>query len=151
MDLVVAWPASGVRFLLDVTIRSPFARELARPHLQPGAAALNGERDKLSHYGEAVTPFALEPFGRAGPRALQALAAMHRESCEFGRLRPGTGRASALSLRALRADLEATVVQHAAQASLQALGASTAQALGWAASPQRRAARPARARGGGAG
>ena len=148
MDVVVSWPASGVRFWLDVTIRSPFARELTRPHLRPGAAALNGERDKHAHYGAAVTAFAMEPFGRMGAEALQAMAAMHRESCEFGRLRPGTGRASALSLRAFRADLEAAVVQHAAQASLRALGASTVQALGWASSPHRRAARPARAGGG---
>ena len=75
--------------MLDVTVRSPFDRELARPNQQPGAVALNGERGKLSHYGEAVAPFATEPFGRAGPQALQALAATHRESCEFGRLRPG--------------------------------------------------------------
>ncbi|CAK0897411.1 unnamed protein product [Prorocentrum cordatum] len=136
MDLVVAWPASGQQFLLDVTVRSPFASELRHQHLQPGVAARNGEKDKLAHYGPSVTPFAVELFGQLGPAALHALAAMHMVSCECGRLRPGTGRASALNLRAVRADLEAAVVQSAAQQAM----ASSLQALGWAGRRAQRAA-----------
>ena len=47
------------------------------------------------------------------------------------RTRSGPGRA--LSLRALRVDIEAAVVQPVAQTSLLALGASTLQAFGWTA------------------
>ena len=148
MDLVVRWPASGVEFLIDVTVRSPFARELTRPHLLPGEAALGGERDKLAHYGPAVVPFALEPFGRLGGRARQVLAALHKESAEYGKLRPGAGRPVALHLRAVRAELEAAVVRAAAQTALLALGASAVQALGWAAGQRGRAPRQARAAGG---
>ena len=90
----------------------------------------------------------METFGRMGPSAQHALAAMHRVSCEYGKLRPGVGRASALNVRAARADLEAAVVQHAAQQVLTAFGACAVQALGWAG---RRAARPARAGAGGPG
>eukprot|EP00969_Alexandrium_andersonii_P199415 8807106-Alexandrium_andersonii.AAC.1 len=67
---------------------------------------------------------------------------MHRESCEYGRQRPGTGRATALCLRSLRADIEAAVVRNTAQTTLQALGASTLAALGWTSGPSRRAHRP---------
>ena len=152
MDLVVTWPAAGQHFLLDVTVRSPCASELRDQHLRPGVAACNGEKDKLSHYGPSVTPFAVELLGRLGPAALHALAAMHRVSCEYGRLRPGTGRASALNLRAVRADLEAAVVQSAAQQALAALGASSLQALGWAGRRAQRAAHAgAGGQGGGAG
>jgi len=140
MDLVVRWPASGRCFWLDVTVRSPFAADLVRPHERPGEAARSGEADKRSHYGEAVIPFAMEPFGRLGPQALHAVAALHKESGDYGKLRPGTGRTVALHLRALRADLEATVVRAAAQQTLLALGSCAVQALGW---PARRDARPA--------
>ena len=141
MDLVAWWPASGRRFLVDVTVRSPFASELQRPHVLPGEAARGGEADKRAHYGEAVVPLSLETFGRFGPQALQLASALHWESCEFGRLRPGCGRAVALPLRALRADLEAAVVLGAAEQSLAALGCTAVQALGW---PASRAAKPAR-------
>ena len=148
MDVVVQYPASGVRFLLDVTVRSPFAAELSQPHARPGEAARGGEKDKYAHYGAAVAPFAVESFGRFGVQAQQVLAALHKESCEYGKLRPGTGRPTALNLRALRADIEAVVVQHSAQHVLRALGASSLQALGWAGA---RAARPAQRGGGGGG
>ena len=120
-----------MRFLIDVTVRSPFARELCQPHCRPGVAASNGESDKISHYGPAVVPFAIEQFGRLGLMARQALTAMHRESSDYGKLRPGTGRAQAVCLRALRADIEAAVVRSCAQTTLVALGASALPALGW--------------------
>ncbi|CAK0812429.1 unnamed protein product [Prorocentrum cordatum] len=120
MDLVVWWPGGSRRYLLDVTIRSLFAAGLTTPHLLPGAAAREGEKDKTRHY-------------RA---ALQALATLHRESAEFGRLRPGTTNASALALGRLRADLEAEVARHAAQTQLAALGGMSLRALGWATSAQ---------------
>jgi len=139
MDLVAWWPASGRRFLIDVTVRSPFAREVKRPHANE--AVRGGEADKRAHYGEAVAPLALEPFGRLGPAALQLLAGLHKESADYGRLRPGTGRATALNLSALCADVEAAVVQGTAEQTLAALGCTAVQALGW---PACRAAKPAR-------
>ena len=138
MDLVVWWPGGSNRYLLDVTIRSPFASGLTTPHLLPGVAAKEGEKDKTRHYGMVVLPFAMETGGRLGRAALQALTALHRESAEFGRLRPGTTRAGALALGRLRADLEAEVARHAAQTQLAALGGMSLQALGWATGFQQR-------------
>ena len=132
MDLVAWWPGGSRRYLLDVTIRSPFAAGLTTPHLLPGAASKEGEKDKTRHYGMVVLPFAMEPGGRLGSAALQALTALHRESAEFGRLRPGTSRAGALAIGRLRADLEAEVARHAAQTTLAALGGMSLRALGWA-------------------
>ena len=77
------------------------------------AAARKGEKDKTQHYGMVVLPFAMEPGGRFGQSALQALTTLHRESAEFGRLRLGTSRASALALGRPCADLEAQVARHA--------------------------------------
>jgi len=143
MDLVAWWPASGKHFMIDVTVRSPFARGLSDPSRKPGVAAAAGERDKVVRYGPAVLPFAVEQFGRLGAVARQTLAALHRESCDYGRPQPGSGRAVALSLRALWADIEAAVVQTVAQTTLLALGASALPALGWIASERGRAERPA--------
>ena len=143
MDLVVWWPGGSRRFLIDVTVRSPFAAGLSNPHLVPGAAAREGEKDKVRHYGSTVLPFAIEQGGRAGVGALESILALHRESCEYGRLRPGCGRAAVLSVRRLRADMEAEVVRHVAQTALAALGGLALRALGWAAAAEgwRRAGR----------
>ena len=155
MDLLAWWPGGSRRFLLDITIRSPFAADLTNAHIVPGAAARAGERDKIGHYGPTVVPFAVEQGGRLGASAQQAVMMLHRESTEFGRMRPGGGRAAVLNLRRLRADLEAEVVRHVAQTGLAALGGQALRALGWASAAERwrRARRPGGAgeRGGGGG
>ena len=122
LPLSPSFPPLLLRFLIDVTVRSPFARGLGDVAGAPGAAANAGERDKASRYGPAVVPFAVEQLGRLGGAARQVLAALHRESCEYGRLRPGTGRTAPLSLRAARADIEAAVVLASAQRAILALG-----------------------------
>ena len=43
------------------------------------------------------------------------VAELHKESADYGRLRPGTGRATALNLRTLRAELEAAVLRGSTQ------------------------------------
>ena len=48
------------------------------------------------------------------------------------------GLRTALNLRVIRADIEATVAQHTAQHILRALGAGTLQALVWAGTRARR-------------
>ena len=40
---------------------------------QPAAAAIAGEKDKLHRYGPEVLPFAVETFGRLGPKAEEFL------------------------------------------------------------------------------
>ena len=142
LPLSPSFPPLLLRFLIDVTVRSPFARGLGDVAGAPGAAANAGERDKASRYGPAVVPFAVEQLGRLGGAARQVLAALHRESCEYGRLRPGTGRTAPLSLRAARADIEAAVVLTSAQTAILALGGSSLPALGWVAGERGRAARP---------
>ena len=77
--------------MIDVTIRSPFARGLSDPSRKPGVAAAAGERDKVVRYGPAVLPFAVEQFGRLGAVARQTLAALHRESCATGGRSPALG------------------------------------------------------------
>ena len=70
-------------------------QEHASIHANGRLANAGGEADKRAPYGEAVAPLALEPFGRLGPAALQLLAGLHKESADYGRLRPGTGPAAA--------------------------------------------------------
>ena len=140
MDVFAAWPGSTKRFLIDVTIRSPHASYVRRAHCVPGAAARRGETDKLSHYGNSVSPFSVEPGGRIGSMGLRLLASLHRESAEFGKLRPGTGRPQSLYLRAMRAEVETAIVSSAAQLNLLALGTLAVQALGWPAYDRRRRA-----------
>ena len=132
MDVYVVWPGSGRRFLIDATVRSAFATHLHHVDKVPGAAARKGEMDKLAHYGPTVTALAMEPLGRMGADGLALLAALHKESSEYGKPRPGTGRVAPLNTRALRVDLEAVVVSAAAQQVLTSFGTAAVQALGWA-------------------
>ena len=132
MDVYAVWPGSGRRFLIDATVRSAFATHLRHVDTVLGVAARNGELDKLRHYGPTVTALAMEPLGRMGADGLALLAALHKESSEYGKPRPGTGRTAPLNARALRVDLEAVVVSAAAQQVLTSLGTAAVQALGWA-------------------
>ncbi|CAK0847114.1 unnamed protein product, partial [Prorocentrum cordatum] len=72
-----------------------------------GVAARSGGKDEAQHFGSRVT-------------------------CERGKLRPGTGQASALHLRSARADLEAAVVQSAAQRSRRSPHSVPARSRRWA-------------------
>ena len=133
IDLVVQWPGSR-RYLIDVTIRSPFAASCALAATRPGVAALGGDKDKLRHYGATVWSMAVEPSGRLSAGALQLLAQLHRESCEYGTPAPGGDRTRTLQLPRLRAQLEAEVIRQDAARSLEALGAAGPRTLGWASS-----------------
>ena len=115
MDVYAVWPGSGRRFLIDATVRSAFATHLRHVDTVPGIAARQGELDKHAHYGPMVTALAMEPLGRMGADGLALRAALHKESSEYGKPRPGTGRTTPLNARARRADLEAVVVSAAAQ------------------------------------
>ena len=95
----------------------------------------------------------MDARAQAGHRGLALVACAQRWARELAKLAaareakpsqqdgapPGSGRAVALSLRALRADIEAAVVQTAAQTTLLALGASALPAFGWIASERGRA------------
>eukprot|EP00973_Karenia_brevis_P001730 235239-Karenia_brevis.AAC.1 len=64
MDLVVSWPGTGTRYLIDATIRCQFAQRYERAHLVPGVAAGCGDADKHTRYGTEVRPLAFEAGGR---------------------------------------------------------------------------------------
>ena len=130
MDVVATWPG-GQRFLVDVTIRSPFAGGLTA-QAEAGAAAAAGAEDKRRHYDHSVWPFALEPSGRLDVAGLALLAALVRDASNLGPSMPGTGRAGRLREAALRAEIEADVAKCDAARSLTALGSEAPSSLGWA-------------------
>ena len=132
MDLVVRWP-SGKQYLIDVTIRSPFAKELRDAHTRPGAAAMGGERDKERWYGRAVRTLAIEQSGRLSVQAWQLMAELHRDASELGKLIAGTQRRTALRLAMARAELESEVARYDAIRCLAALGCMAVQSIGWTA------------------
>ena len=54
LDVIACGPDDYERFLIDVTVRTPHARKCGKAAMIPGAAALNGEADKLRRFGEHV-------------------------------------------------------------------------------------------------
>ena len=131
----VAWTSwrlgRGQRFLVVVTIRTPFAGGLAA-EAEPGAAAVAGAEDKRRHYDHSVWPFAIEPAGRLDVAGLALLAVLVRDASHPGPAMPGTGRAGRIREAALRAESEAEVAKHDAARSLTALGPEATCSLGWA-------------------
>ena len=79
--LEVEFVVAGVRRYVDVVVKHPRARHVCCTAAdQDGAAAAQGERDKLRRYPavperglEPVLPFAVESFGRFGNSALRLL------------------------------------------------------------------------------
>ena len=92
--LEVEYTVAGARRHVDVVVKHPRAAHLVRRASdQDGAAAAEGERDKLQRYPalphvglREVVPFALESFGRLGPAGLRLLKeARHRVVASDGR------------------------------------------------------------------
>ena len=131
MDLVVQWPG-GKRHLIDVTIRTPFAKDLRDAENDAGCAAREGELDKKRHYGSEVWTLAIEPGGRLGVQAQQLMAVLNREATELGRLQEGTGKPGRLRVKQLRAEMEVEVCTCDAARCLTSLGTQAVAALGWA-------------------
>ena len=129
MDLVIQWPG-GPRHLVDITIRSPFAKDVAGN--EPGRATVMAARDKAAKYGSSVWALAIEPGGRIGTEGQACLAALARDAANFAGSQPGTGRRGRLNEAALRMELEVAVAKCDATRALQALGAHGLAALGWA-------------------
>ena len=137
LDLVVTWPG-GERFLIDVSVRTPFALAAAGA-AQAGRATRIAEADKARHYDSSVWAFAVEPSGRVGTGAIALLAALGRDAANLGSAMPGTGRPGRLREAAVRAEIEAEIAKCDAARALTALGCEALSTLGWAAS---RAAAP---------
>ena len=131
MDLYAYWPGSVHRLLIDVSVRSPFAKALQRVKLLPGLASREGERAKHARYGREVLPVVMETFGRLGWEGIAALNTLRRHSADFGRQRPGCGGTLRIDVRSLRTELEAAVVRAHADVTLAALGCRAVAALGW--------------------
>ena len=64
MDLVTQWPG-GPRHLIDVTIRSPFAKDGSKG-AAAGRATVLAARDKVAKYGTSIWTLVVEPGGRIG-------------------------------------------------------------------------------------
>ena len=140
LDVAAAWPGGG-RWLLDVTVRSPFTKqERTKTRQVPGHAAALGERDKATHYGGAVQCLAWETRGRLGREGQQTLAQLAREAAELGKLQQGQAKPRRLHLPTLRAEVEAVLMEAQATRALAALGCRAVAALGWQSA---RAAAPA--------
>ena len=137
LDLVVTWPG-GERFLIDVTVRTPFALA-ATGAAEAGKATRIAEAEKVRHYVSSVWTFAVEPSGRVGTGAIALLAALGSDAANLGSAMPGTGRPGRLREAAVRAEIEAEIAKCDAARALTALGNEALNTLGWAAS---RAATP---------
>ena len=130
MGLVIQWPGRP-RHLLDIVIRSPFAKDAASSG-EAGKATVLAARDKAAKYGSSVWALAIEPGGRIGVEGQACLAALARDAAHFGGSQAGTGRRGRLNEAALRMVLEVAVAKCDALRALQALGAHGLVALGWA-------------------
>ena len=95
----VRWPGGSRRFLLYVTIRPPLAASIPSPHVTPGAAVREDEKDKLRYCGAGALPLAVEQGGQLGAGAPQALITLRRESADFGPVRTDATRVSGLCTR----------------------------------------------------
>ena len=126
MDLEAKWPASH-RYLLDVTIRSPYAQNLVKPNLTPGEATSVGEKDKLQHYGPSVRCLSWEQLGRPGRETTNTLAVLKRSAFDYGY--GPSSRAHVLNTRAVRSDVEAHLYGCLASRCLDALGAGRIKSL----------------------
>ena len=126
MDVEAKWPTSQ-RYLLDVTVRSPFATKLAHSNSEPGEGAAAGDADKLKHYGASVNCLAWEQLGRPSPLALDTLQVLKRQAYDHGY---GSLKTShVLNLRALRSDVEAHLYTCMADRILQAIGTERTRLL----------------------
>ena len=103
--------------LIDVTIKHPMAAAYASHDAAIAAAA--GERSKLKRYpaaqGRAVTPFAVETWGRLGTHAEEALQKMVAAATRHNVLR-GHAPAPGSLLKRWRASLDAGQLGSADQA-----------------------------------
>ena len=121
------WAFGGMHLpelIIDVTIRYPMVQRYqpSASH-QPGAAAAAAEKDKQQRYppahGRAVTPFAMETWGRLGQDAEELLQNMAAEATRYARRHGHTVTAGAF-LKRWRATLDACLQRSVAAALLAA-------------------------------
>ena len=118
MDVVAKFPGSNRQFMVDITIRAPFATSYGDTHICAGLACAAGEHAKFTRYGTEVAPLAFESFGRLGKPSGETLVAlaMEVELWSFGKV-------SANHLAAdWQAALELTLAWELADAAMQSLG-----------------------------
>ena len=120
------WAFAGLQIqdlLVDVTVRHPMvAAYQPAASSQDGVAAIVAEGKKQVRYppraGRAVTPFAVETWGRLGPHAEQLLQLLAGEATRYARRRGHSATAGAF-LRKWRATLNA-LLQKSVAKSLRA-------------------------------
>ena len=124
LDVVVSLPGGLGSDYIDVTVRCPHSVRNAQgarvAALQPSVAAADGELEKLTRYGSAVTPLSFETYGRLGVGSQQSLLTMaHRVasmSIHLGRRRGSDMYAE------WRLELERVLVREIADITLLSLG-----------------------------
>merc|ERR1712227_391212 len=79
LDVVAKFPGSNHQYMIDVTIRAPFAPSYGNTHLRPGLPSAAGEKTKADRYGPSVSPLAFESCGRLGTASCKTLVSLAEE------------------------------------------------------------------------